>query len=75
MATATQPTTPAADRRGFPGLSCPACGQQTLAVRVSEVELVCTDCGEEITLQQARVIAATWAALVEWLDHAPPLPE
>jgi uncharacterized protein (DUF983 family) len=71
MATAkTKPT------KGF-RVFCPVCGEKdSLVIKIYDVhDLLCNECGMEMTAEEFRERIAGWMAMLEWLESAPLLAE
>jgi uncharacterized protein (DUF983 family) len=59
-------------RRGFPGLRCPACGEQdTVRVGLADMHLACRSCDHEFRAQDVRDTIAAWARVLDWIEAAP----
>jgi transposase-like protein len=64
-------------RRGFPGIYCPVCEatEDELTVELAETShFHCSACGEIFTVEDVADLPE-WAAVVAWIQSAPPIEE
>lgn len=63
-------------RRGFPGLRCLSCGEETVHVYLDEVHIFhCDndDCNVSWTADEVEAAMVAWAAVLNWVSLAPRL--
>jgi transcription elongation factor Elf1 len=74
-ATATLPTNTAEHQtRGFSGLPCPKCGQNSQSIRVDLDDtstFTCTSCDESFPADEVEEMIAKWQAVIAWVRLAP----
>jgi uncharacterized protein (DUF983 family) len=69
-------STETAVKRGFKGAICPKCGEESIQVSLADVSVFyCSECQDEILLDDIRALIAGWTPVLAWLDTAPVCPE
>lgn len=72
----TQPIATTYQKRGFQGIKCLACGEETIRVYVDDVMLFqCSDCEAELNAAEIAERIAGWERLLAWTALAPILEE
>lgn len=57
--------------RGFPGVGCLLCGaENSIAVQLVDCSFLCSECGNEISLEDARKAVDAWTRVLSWVALA-----